>query len=275
MILILDCLHHQLPCIFPLYGEQFIKDCVCDICSKQRMSSNCALCKNKFHTVYFEVADTELRKLPIRWYHLEKNVIDQLENKTKKGTIEDILQVLKAMIKKLLFHFFIKREQSKAYQEMKSIATSENSAMAMVQMDYAENFKCVYQDEVASAHWKTSLVTLYTVMIWHKTHSISIVIVSDNKNHDKPTVVPYSYAVFKYFEELFGDTISKISVWTDGPSSQYKSKFIFGYIGLCLPNLFPGYQIKWNYSATSHGKGAVDGLGNTWRPILLLQEKRL
>ena len=35
----------------------------------------------------------------------------------------------------------------------------------MVQMDFSENFSCIYQDGVSSAHWKTNSVTLYTVLI--------------------------------------------------------------------------------------------------------------
>ena len=51
---------------------------------------------------------------------------------------------------------------------MKQLATKENSNTALIQMDFAENFTCLYQDEVASAHWKTNSVTLFTVMIWFR-----------------------------------------------------------------------------------------------------------
>ena len=42
---------------------------------------------------------------------------------------------------------------------------------------------------------KQNNVTLVTVMIWFQKGSISIVIVSDNKHHDKRTVVPYWFTV--------------------------------------------------------------------------------
>ena len=67
---------------------------------------------------------------------------------------------------------------------MKPYATEENSNTAMIQMDFSENFTCLYQDEVASAHTKTNSVTLFTV-----SERISMVIVSDNKHRDKKTVV--------------------------------------------------------------------------------------
>ena len=67
---------------------------------------------------------------------------------------------------------------------MKPIATEENSNTAMIQMDFSENFTCLDQDEVVSAHTKTNSVTLFTVP-----ERISMEIVSDNKHRDKGTVV--------------------------------------------------------------------------------------
>ena len=66
----------------------------------------------------------------------------------------------------------------------------------MIQMDFAEDFTCFYQGEIASAHWKTNRVTLVTVIIWFQKERISMVIVSDNKHHEKRTVVPYLFTVF-------------------------------------------------------------------------------
>ena len=69
---------------------------------------------------------------------------------------------------------------------MKPIATEENSNTAMTQMDFSKNFTCLYQDEVASAHMQTNSVTLFTV-----SERFFMVIVSDNKHHDKRTVVSF------------------------------------------------------------------------------------
>ena len=52
----------------------------------------------------------------------------------------------------------------------------------MIQMDFAENFTCLSQDEVVRTRWKTNSVTLVTVMIWFQKERISMVIASDNKH---------------------------------------------------------------------------------------------
>ena len=50
-----------------------------------------------------------------------------------------------------------------------------------------------------------------------------------------------------------------VSIWSDGPSSQFKNRFIVA----ALKSLQEKHniQITWNFFATSHGKGPVDGIG--------------
>ena len=50
-----------------------------------------------------------------------------------------------------------------------------------------------------------------------------------------------------------------LNIWSDGPSSQFKNR----YMANCLPLMNVAYhcQTSWNFFATSHGKGPVDGVG--------------
>ena len=64
-----------------------------------------------------------------------------------------------------------------------------------------------------SAHQKTNCVTPVTVMIWFQKESISMV-VSDNKHHDKRTVVPFCL-LFLTVKEMFGGNIQNITIWVD------------------------------------------------------------
>ena len=36
----------------------------------------------------------------------------------------------------------------------------------MIQIDFTENFTCNYQDDKASAHWRSTSVTTYTTILW-------------------------------------------------------------------------------------------------------------
>ena len=120
----------------------------------------------------------------------------QTEKVQKQGTMKDLLNSLEDQIKPFFFHYLINKEHTKAYNKCRQDATETNSNKAMIQMDFSENFTCCYQDEVASTHWKTSSVTLYTVMIWFIDCSKSMVLLSDN-NNDKTTVVPYTLHIIK------------------------------------------------------------------------------
>lgn len=54
-------------------------------------------------------------------------------------------------------------------------------------------------------------------------------------------------------------TTKVVKIWSDGPVSQFKNKFIAAAIVL-FEKLFP-FKVVWNHFATAHGKGAVDGIG--------------
>ena len=85
----------------------------------------------------------------------------------------------------------------------------------MFQMDFAKKFACSYQDEGANACWKTNSDTLVTVMILFEKEIISMVIISDNKHHDKRIVIPYSFTVFNYVKEMLRENTQNINIWTD------------------------------------------------------------
>ena len=59
--------------------------------------------------------------------------------------------------------------------------------------------------------------------------------------------------------DVIPETVQSVSIWSDGPSSQFKHR----YIAASLHTLEKKHRIKilWNFSATSHGKGSVDGIG--------------
>ena len=85
----------------------------------------------------------------------------------------------------------------------------------MFQMDFAKKIACLYQDEGDSAWWKTNSDTLVTLMILFEKEIISMVIISDNKHHDKRIVIPYSFTVFNYVKEMLRENAQNINIWTD------------------------------------------------------------
>ena len=52
-----------------------------------------------------------------------------------------------------------------------------------------------------------------------------------------------------------------LNIFSDGPSSKFKQKYLFS--NLYLWEEEHDLKINWNFFATSHGKGIVDGVGGT------------
>ena len=91
-----------------------------------------------------------------------------------------------------------------------------------------------------------------------KTKALSFV--SDDLAHTKYSVFIFLEYILKHLVEKF-PSIKILNVFSDGAGSQFKQRFLFSN----LHNWEQDHHLKltWNFFATSHGKGVVDGLGGT------------
>eukprot|EP00112_Aurelia_sp_Birch-Aquarium-sp1_P019466 Seg4820.5 transcript_id=Seg4820.5/GoldUCD/mRNA.D3Y31 product="hypothetical protein" protein_id=Seg4820.5/GoldUCD/D3Y31 len=183
------------------------------------------------------------------------------------GNVKDLYDHISLMSPKFLHHCHIKRQQAKSYQSDKELASNKDSEIAVLQMDFAENYSCSAQDEVQSAHWNQNQVTLFTTVSWLKGKVVSHVIVSDFMEHTKTAVVIFLDEILQNFPS----EIEELHIWTDGPTSQFKNKFVMeGMKTLSIKHNIP---LSWNFSATSHGKGPVDGIGGCLKRIAMEKVK--
>ena len=102
--------------------------------------------------------------------------------------------------------------------------------------------------------------------IWHSGSLKSFVFVSDNLTHSKDTVIAY----IDFVLDQLPDIVKTVSIWSDGPCSQFKNRYIFA--GIAHLETRHSVNISWNFFATSHGKGPVDGIGGSvkrfvWRKV--------
>ena len=101
----------------------------------------------------------------------------------------------------------------------------------------------MFQDEIQSAHWKQDQVSLFTAALWFDGKLHPTVIASDDLNHGKETVVSIDHLL-----DTLPATVKCISIWSDGPSSQFKNRFVVAAIS----SLQEKHKINiiWNYFAT-------------------------
>ncbi|CAC5388320.1 unnamed protein product [Mytilus coruscus] len=95
---------------------------------------------------------------------------------------------------------------------------------ALVQMDFAENYSCQTLEEIRSAYWNASMVTLHPTITYVRSTDGSIV----------------------HF---------------NSPTSQYRNKSIFDLISSCETKF--SIKASWHYFECGHGKGPCDGIGGT------------
>ncbi len=96
---------------------------------------------------------------------------------------------------------------------------------------------------------------MFTAALHYVDKMLPKVIGSDNTDHSKDTFIPYLYRLFSGMPKA----IKTVKIWSDGPSCQFKSKFVASVIPF-FEKLF-SVKIIWNFFPTAHGKGCVDGIG--------------
>ena len=219
------------------------------------MESKCANCPGMD---VFQLSD-ELARTCVN-YHQWK-VSDGKSVKTAMtSTMQSCFDELKKNVNFFLQHTFVKRAQAAAFKaERESVKT--NPRKVVVQVDFAENYTTKTQDEIQSAYWAYNQITLFTVCAWEQKRCHSLVIVSDCLTHDKYAVCCFLDLVVKYLKQQV-DHLEEVVIFSDGCAGQFKQKFVLCHLThMEIP-------ISWNFFATSHGKGAVDGIGGEVKRIV-------
>ena len=124
-----------------------------------------------------------------------------------------------------------------------------------MQVDFAENYTCLWQDEVQSAHWNKRQVTIFSSVLWSASGAKSNAIISDDLSHTKHSIVCFLDHLLSLLSD---DTAEHVTILSDGPSCQFKNKFIAHSLKFLQDR--HKVVIHWIFSASHHGKGAIDGV---------------
>ena len=135
----------------------------------------------------------------------------------------------------------------------------------MVAADFSENYSFVLQDAAQGFHWNNAQATIHPFIIYYR-HSeeechLSYVVISDCLHHDTVAVYLFQKRLIAYLKGVLPSSLKKIIYFSDGVASQYKN--CKNFTNLCNHKADFGIQAEWHFSATSHGKGACDGVGGT------------
>ena len=98
-----------------------------------------------------------------------------------------------------------------------------NDSTAVLQTDVAENCSTFWQDEVQSAHWHKNQITVFIAALWQSVSCASAMVVSDDRSHSRDCVIVFLEHLIK---QILNENIAALHIWSDGPSSQFKNRYI-------------------------------------------------
>lgn len=129
----------------------------------------------------------------------------------------------------------------------------------MMVMDFAENRKAFYNQEVKSAHFGKSQITLHPIVLYFKTPSADLarhclMYLTDDIAHDFHLVHHFTLAALEYYAKREVGNLKRVYLFSDGCAAQYKGKGSFAD-----RRLLSGLSVERIYFGSEHGKGEADG----------------
>ena len=255
---------------FNIYYRDLLSKVVCDLQNRDCMLHACEKCpgkealqeyiKNQLDTLEIDHDDTIKYK---QWVHIDRTTLTTLES-----TIKDLLDNICESFNNLTQHHFIAKSQSEALKIFKEII---NCTVAIILLDFAENYGFIVQDAVQGHHWDNSQATVHPFVMYLKDSPnsdlkcVNMCVISDHLKHDTVAVHAFITEILTAVKKNYPD-LKKIIYFSDGASSQYKNF-------KNLANLSSHYEdhnlsAEWHYFATSHGNSPCDGIGGTVKRLV-------
>lgn len=186
----------------------------------------------------------------------------------------DFIDYLKLKLPEFIVHNFIASWQDLQFKELFS-SVPPGTIISCV--DFSENYSMKIQNEIQSMHWRSQQVSILVHItfrlnpIWTLCGVEPYLLkevhyyISDDKQHDS-LFVQHAFMLHWGYLKSEGFEPANHIVWSDGCSGQFKSArawyFISRFPSLTVSAKLPeGCQMCWNYFASGHGKGEVDGAG--------------
>lgn len=230
-------------------ASDVIDSLLCDNCD----SKSCEICEgnmNLFKEMFQNVPSDKLVEL-IQW----RQDVYQLKMFTLQLTFQDVMNEFSEKLFDFKVHLEIKKAQSSFFHQC---INSPSEEVAVVQIDFAENFKCISQNEIQSAYFNQHTVSIVTVVLWVDRRTYSKVFVMDDRSHSKYCVYACLDLIMKDVKQKF-PTVKIVKMFSDGCAGQFKNRWNLSNV-VFAQELF-GLDMTWDFFAPGHGKGAVDGIG--------------
>lgn len=161
--LMLDSVHKHIPREAFQSISAFTRALVCSTDSPDCMLNQCETCCDAILVQNivnnFPEEDNNIQTTWYAWDAEGRFMVKTM----KTGNIGDVLASLLSSATTFLQHCFVKRNQSAVFHQT---MTQLNDNAAMLQIDFAENYTIVNQDEIQAAHWNSRQITVFSAVGW-------------------------------------------------------------------------------------------------------------
>ena len=146
-------------------------------------------------------------------------IFKKLQITSEVVPVGQVFDEFKQSFEDFVSHINVKRIQQKAFQDD---LTEPNTRV--LQIDYALAYQCEYQNEM-SALWSRESINLFTCVVFHQSITKTLLNCTNYKGKDK-------FANETFLEHLYGheipqdENVVKEVTWSDGPTSEFKNKFM-------------------------------------------------
>ena len=231
-----------------------IRDSLCCRANEEQcMLNKCTVCHYDVQVLLQTDCDLSQQT---KWKKCANGLLQVAEE--VNSTLKDLVCEINSCLRKFKVHVFVKNEQALYFEEKKK---SLEVGDAVMQVDYAENYSLITQDEVKSTHWHHAQAAIFTCCIWLKNSTFSYAIVSDDLTHSKQSAWTFLQTIIFDFKQKQPDSkIQNLFIFSDNCSSQFKSRYTAFNMCYLASDLMVEH-VEWNYFAAGHGKGAVDAIG--------------
>lgn len=239
------------------YSQKFWHDYLCDTSLKSRCWKNA--CDNCMNLKKMNISE-DMAKAVI-WKEWVKNSDNKIKLKLLETSAAELKDKILGSYQTFIDHVHIKRIQSEAF------TTDKNDPnVRILQVDFSMSYSCEYQNEVQSALWARSSVTLFTAATFYKNKCQSYIICSNSQNKNKDSIFVFLNHLYDLImTENCNENIQEC-LWSDGPSSEFKNKFMVRLLHYMSKKYNKSFS--WKYFATAHGKGVIDGIGGNVKRLV-------
>ena len=230
------------------------------------LEQKCNQCKDNLNIILQPISKYDDENITwCQWQYVDttrddkpKRIISCVE---KTAPIKDFTDEIKKDMKTYPQHIFRANWQ---HHQMANCQSHLKPGEVLLTMDFSENYRCQFQDEVQSGYFDQVQVTLHPSMAYYIENGLlvkhAIVGVSNDGKHDSYLVQAFEDMAFEILRDqpaFKENPISAVHEWTDGCAAQYKGKKGFAHLSLRKQP-----AIIRNFFETSHGKGVCDGIGS-------------